>query len=145
MSCAGERCPEYVAETNQCFRRVEKEYKLSQMKPSTTIQAPPQTPIVEGMKSDNPFPELKVGGFVPSIAGKISSPIAVREVGSDATPLAEFGLTDGASGVKVTVWRPGSQLDNFNVGSWITLTAMSVKEYKGEIQLNTTRGSKISR
>lgn len=110
-------------------------------------EAPKETPVVKSMKSDNPFPELKVGGFLPSIAGKISSPIEVREVntGSGPTPIAEFGITDGASVVKVTVWEPGDKLNNFNVGDWITLTAMSVKEYKKEIQVNTTRGSKISR
>lgn len=115
---------------------------------TATSGAPTQTqsPLVaDAMKPEAPFPELKVGGFLPSITGTISSPIEVREVGSNATPIAEFGLTDGAQVVKVTVWEPGDKLNNFNVGSWITLTSMSVKEYKGEVQINTTRKTKISR
>ena len=113
--------------------------------PPTTI--PAQTPVAESMKSDNPFPELKVGGFLPSIAGRITSPIEVREVTAQGkpTPIAEFGITDGATVIPVTVWDPEDRLNGFNVGSWITLTAMSIREYKNETQISTTRGSKISR
>ena len=115
--------------------------------PTETPPASLQQPVVESMKSDNPFPELKVGGFLTSIAGRISSPIEVREVTAQGkpTPIANFGITDGATVIPVTVWDPEDRLNGFNVGSWITLTAMSIREYKDETQISTTRNSKISR
>ena len=115
--------------------------------PAKISTAPAQTPVAEGMKSDNPFPTLTPGGFVPSIAGRIATPIEISEVQAQGkpTPIAKFTITDGSIVVPVAVWEPKDKLNNFNVGSWITMTAMSVKEYKGEIQVNTTRGSKISR
>lgn len=103
--------------------------------------------VADAMKSDNPFPELKIGGFLPTITGRISSPIEVREVTAQGKPtdIAEFGLTDGVAVVKVTVWEPEADLLTASVGSKITLTKMSVREYKGETQISTTRASTISR
>ena len=55
-------------------------------------------------------------------------------------------LTDGAIEVRVAVWEPGNSLNGFNVGGWITLTNMSVKDpYDNVAQISTTRKTKISR
>ena len=112
-----------------------------------TKQAPTQQPVHEAMKSDNPFPELVPGKFCPSIAGRVTTPIEISEVQAQGkpTPIAKFTITDGAIVVPVAVWEPGDSLDGFNVGSWITLTKMSVREYQGETQISSTRNTKISR
>ena len=70
-----------------------------------------------------------------------------REVpSSDGEPLTvtNFGLTDGAIEIRVGIWNVGDRLDNFNVGSSITLSNMSVKDpYEGTAQINSTKNTKI--
>ena len=41
MLCNSEQCVLFVAELDQCFDEIEKNYKLSQMRTTGTIQAPP--------------------------------------------------------------------------------------------------------
>lgn len=148
MQCTLERCPAYHDESLQCMWGMFLHRQLGVTDLSTVkTTAEPSAPIVDAMKSDTPFPELKPRSFLPSIAGRITTPIEVREVttGSGPTPLANFDITDGVAIIKVTIWEPGSTLDAFKVGSWITLTNLSVKEYQGETQISSTRKTKISR
>lgn len=116
--------------------------------PKETPTVPIQTPVVDGIKPDNPFPELVPDKFLKSIAGRIKTDIEIREVETSRGPvgIANFMLTDGAIEVRVAVWEPDDKLKGFNVGAWITLTNMSVKDpYEGVAQISTTRNSKISR
>ena len=153
MLCNPEKCVLYVQETDQCFDEIEKIYKMSQMRTGENVQAPLpqqslQTPVLDAIKPDNPFPELKPKGFLPAIAGRITSAIEIREVETSRGPIdiANFMLTDGAKEVRIAVWEPGDKLNGFNVGSWITLTNMSVKDpYDNVAQISTTRKTQISR
>ena len=55
MLCNPEKCVLFVAELDQCFDEIEKNYKLSQMRTTGTIQvsAPQkQTPVVEAMRTE---------------------------------------------------------------------------------------------
>ena len=146
MSCNAD-CPLYHEATQQCKIAMALNRYLGDIDGQVAPKEPIQTPVVEATKPDNPFPELAPGSYLQSIAGRIATPIEINEVQAQGkpTPIAKFTITDGAMVVPVAVWEPGNSLNGFNVGSWITLTAMSVKEYQSEIQISTTRKTKISR
>jgi len=151
LTCVAESCPCFHGASQQCMIGMWFSGQLGVSK----IVLPPkeevlnkETPVLEAIKSDNPFPELKPKSFLPSIAGRIATAIEIKEVETARGPvaIANFMLTDGAIEVRVAVWEPGAELNGFNVGGWITLTNMSVKDpYEGVTQISTTRKTKISR
>ena len=92
------------------------------------------------------WPVLEPGKYAKSLTGTIVDDIAIREVQvrGETTPIADFGLTDGVTVVKVSVWDALIKaLDGFGKGDTITLTGLGIKEYKGVLQVSTTRKSTI--
>ena len=92
------------------------------------------------------WPVLESGKYVQSLTGTIVDDIVVREVQVQGkpTPIADFNLTDGVTVVKVSVWDALiNEVDGFGKGDTITLTGLSIKEYKGALQVSTTRKSTI--
>jgi hypothetical protein len=105
--------------------------------------------IAQAMKSDAPFPELKPKTFLKTITGRIMDAPETREVNARDGPVAitNFKLTDGAIQIRVGLWAElGDEMNNFNIGDYVTLSNMSVKEpYDGTAQITSTKNTKISR
>ena len=108
----------------------------------------PQPVSQEPVKTANvtTWPVLEPGKYVQSLTGTIVDDVVVREVQVQGkpTPIADFNLTDGVTVVKVSVWDALIKaLDGFGKGDTITLTGLGIKEYKGVLQVSTTRKSTI--
>lgn len=152
LTCPKMECDLYHEATQICKIVMLVNRTLGHIDGPTPKETPPaslQQPVVESMKLDTPFPELVPKSFLKSISGRMVDSPETREVETSRGPVSitNFLITDGAIQIRVALWEDlGDAVSEFNIGSGITLSNMSVKDpYDSVAQISSTRNTKISR